>query len=277
MRFGIHLPQFGRAAVTGGIGRAARTAEQLGFVDVWVSDHLVIPKDQSYPSPYLYDPLVSLSFAAAATSMIDLGTSVLVGPQYTSPLALANTLSSLDNLSGGRLTVGLGIGWSKPEYEALHAPFDHRGARLDEIIDLFHTAWHDDPATHVGRYYAFQGIRLQPKPAHEIPIWLGGTSDAAYERAARRADGYHGIGVQPQDAKSVVERIRATRPEDTFTISLRVGWDASRVSPDDMKAQRDTYEAAGIQHIVVAPERGDIDTWLAGMETIAGALSLGPR
>jgi alkanesulfonate monooxygenase SsuD/methylene tetrahydromethanopterin reductase-like flavin-dependent oxidoreductase (luciferase family) len=150
MRFGIHLPQFGRAAVAGGVEQAARSAEEFGFDDVWVSDHLVIPKDQPYPSPYLYDPLVSLSFAASATSTIGLGTSVLVVPQYTSPLALANTLATLDNMSQGRLIVGVGIGWSQAEYKALHAPFDHRGARIDEIIDLFRTVWRDDPASHEG-------------------------------------------------------------------------------------------------------------------------------
>jgi probable F420-dependent oxidoreductase len=272
VRFGIHLPQFGRAAVTGGIERAAKSAEQLGFDDVWVSDHIIIPKDQSYPGPYLYDPLVSLAFAAASTSTIGLGTTVLVGPQYTSPLALANTLASLDNMSGGRLTVGIGIGWSRAEYEALHASFDHRGERLDEIIDLCHTAWQDDPATHEGRYYGFADIRLLPKPVHTIPIWIGGGSDAAYERAFKRGDGYHGIGVKPEDAKAMVDRIRAARPEESFTISLRVGWDASRVSADEIRTQRDTYEAAGIQHLVVAPDRGDIDAWLAGMEVIAGAL-----
>jgi hypothetical protein len=145
---------------------------------------------------------------------------------------------------------------------------------LDEMIDLFHTAWREDPATHEGQYYPFTDIRVLPKPAHNIPIWVGGSSDAAYERAAKRADGYHGIGVKPEDAKSVVERIRAARPDEAFTISLRVGWDASRVSPDEIRVQRETYEAAGIQHLVVAPDRGDLDAWVSGMEVIAGALSL---
>jgi probable F420-dependent oxidoreductase len=277
MHFGIHLPQFGRAAVAGGVELAAQSAEELGFDDVWVSDHLVIPKDQAYPAPHLYDPLVSLSFAAAATSTIGLGTSVLVGPQYTSPLALANTLASLDNMSRGRLTVGIGIGWSKAEYEALHAPFEHRGARLDEIIDLFRTAWRDDPASHDGRYYSFRDIRLLPKPAHEIAVWVGGTSDAAYARATRRANGYHGIGVKPNDAKAVVDRIRAVRPDEAFTISLRVPWDARNVTPAEIRAERETYEAAGVQHLVVAPERGGLEAWLAGMQTIAGALGLTTR
>jgi len=276
MRVGIHLPQFGRAAVAGAVEQGARLAEELGFDDVWVSDHLVVPKDQSYPAPYLYDPLVALTFAAASTSAVGLGTSVLVGPQYPSPLALANSLASLDNMSRGRLTVGIGIGWSAAEYEALHAHFDRRGARLDEIIDLFRTAWSDDPATHEGLYYPFTDMRVLPKPAHDIPIWVGGRSDGALRRATTRGDGFHGVGVKPEDAKAVVERLRAARPDDTFTISLRVPWDAKTTEPDEIRAQCEAYEAAGVQHVVAAPERGDLEAWLAGMQTIASALDL-PR
>ncbi|HEX5268819.1 MAG TPA: TIGR03619 family F420-dependent LLM class oxidoreductase [Acidimicrobiales bacterium] len=275
MRYGYHLPQFGRAAVTGGVERAARHAEELGFDDVWVSDHLVIPSGQPYPAPYLYDPLVCLTYAAAATTRVGLGTSVLVGPQYPSPLALANTLASLDNMSGGRLTVGLGIGWSQAEFEALHAPFHHRGARLDEIIDLLRTAWRDDPATHRGRYYPFADIRLLPKPAHEVPIWVGGTSDAAYARAFGRGDGYHGIRVAPADARALVERVRASRPEKGFTVSLRVDWTPGRTTDAEMRSARDAYEEAGIQHVLVAPDRGDLDSWLAGMDAAARALEPG--
>src|SRR4029453_398907 len=196
MRVGMHLPQFGRAAIAGAVEEAAALAEELGFDDVWVSDHLVVPRDQPYPSPYLYDPLIALTFAAATTSAVGLGTgglggpeypgppapptpptwavglgtSVLVGPQYPSPLALANSLATLDNMSRGRLTVGVGIGWSAAEYEALHAPFDHRGARLDEIIAPLRPPRRDDPATHQGRFYSFSDVRVLPKPAHEIPV-----------------------------------------------------------------------------------------------------------
>jgi probable F420-dependent oxidoreductase len=277
VKFGIHLSQFGRAAVAGGIPRAARLAEELGFDDVWVSDHLVNPVSQPYPSPYIYDPLMALAFAAASTEKLGIGTSVLVGPQYTSPLALANTLATLDNLSAGRLILGIGIGWSQLEYEALHAPFNHRGERLDEMIDLFRTAWRDDPATHEGKFYGFSDIRVLPPPARDIPIWVGGTSDAALARAFERGDGYAGIGVAPGDAKALVERIRAARPDDEFTISMRVSWDAQVNAPEEIAEQRAEYEAAGIQHIIIAPERGDIDAWLAGMETIADALELTPN
>jgi probable F420-dependent oxidoreductase len=277
MRVGMHLPQFGRAAVAGAVEQAAQLAEELGFDDVWVSDHLVVPKDQSYPSPYLYDPLIALTFAAATTSAVGLGTSVLVGPQYPSPLALANSLASLDNMSRGRLTVGVGIGWSAAEYEALHAPFDHRGARLDEIIDLFRTAWRDDPATHDGRFYSFSDVRVLPKPEHDIPVWVGGRSDGAYVRATTRADGFHGVGVGPEDAKALVERLRASRPDDAFTISLRVPWDGNTMEPDEIRAQFQAYGTAGVQHVVIAPERGYADSWLAGMRTLASVLDLPAR
>jgi probable F420-dependent oxidoreductase len=277
MRVGMHLPQFGRAAVAGAVEQAAQLAEELGFDDVWVSDHLVVPKDQSYPSPYLYDPLIALTFAAATTSAVGLGTSVLVGPQYPSPLALANSLASLDNMSRGRLTVGVGIGWSAAEYEALHAPFDNRGARLDEIIDLFRTAWHDDPATHDGRFYSFSDVRVLPKPAHDIPVWVGGRSDGAYVRATTRADGFHGVGVGPEDAKALVERLRTSRPDDAFTISLRVPWDGNTMEPDEIRAQFQAYGTAGVQHVVIAPERGYADSWLAGMRTLASVLDLPAR
>jgi probable F420-dependent oxidoreductase len=277
MRVGMHLPQFGRAAVAGAVEQAAQLAEELGFDDVWVSDHLVVPKDQSYPSPYLYDPLIALTFAAATTSAVGLGTSVLVGPQYPSPLALANSLASLDNMSRGRLTVGVGIGWSAAEYEALHAPFDHRGARLDEIIDLFRTAWRDDPATHDGRFYSFSDVRVLPKPEHDIPVWVGGRSDGAYVRATTRADGFHGVGVGPEDAKALVERLRASRPDDAFTISLRVPWDGNTMEPDEIRAQFQAYGTAGVQHVVIAPERGYANSWLAGMRTLASVLDLPAR
>jgi probable F420-dependent oxidoreductase len=276
VHFGIHLPQFGRAAVPGGIERAARHAESLGFADVWVSDHLIVPASQSFPHPYLYDPLLSLAFAAAATTTVGIGTSVLVAPQYTSPLALANSLASLDNLSAGRLTVGLGIGWSEAEYRALHADYSQRGARLDEIIDLLRAVFHDDPTTHTGTFYSFEDVRVLPKPAHQVPIWVGGTSDVAIERALRTGDGYHGMGVEPDGAKGLVDRIRERRPDEDFTISLRVGWDAASVPVDQIRTEREGFESAGIQHIHVAPVRGDLDAWLAGMETIAGALDLTP-
>jgi alkanesulfonate monooxygenase SsuD/methylene tetrahydromethanopterin reductase-like flavin-dependent oxidoreductase (luciferase family) len=132
---GIHLPQYGRAAGPDAIRRAARLAEDLGFADLWVSDHVVHPAEQTYPSAHLYDPLLTLGWGAAATTTIGLGTSVLVAAMHP-PLALANSLASLDSLSGGRLTVAVGVGWSAREFAALGQSFADRGRRTDEILEL---------------------------------------------------------------------------------------------------------------------------------------------
>ena len=128
MKLGIHLPQYGRVASPQAITAVAVRAEELGLADLWVSDHLVQPASQTYPSPYLFDPLLTLGWAAAATTRIGLGTSVLVVPQYH-PLHLANSLASLDRLCDGRLTVGVGVGWSAAEFAALGQEFHNRGAR----------------------------------------------------------------------------------------------------------------------------------------------------
>src|SRR6478609_6575702 len=151
MQVGIHLPQFGRASSPTAITEAARLAEELGFADVWVSDHVAIPAAQDYPSPYLYDPLLTLAWAAAATERVGLGTSVLVVPQHN-PLALANSLASLDALSGGRLTIAAGVGWSEAEFAALGQSFHDRGRRMDEIIGLLRACWREDPTTFAGEF-----------------------------------------------------------------------------------------------------------------------------
>jgi probable F420-dependent oxidoreductase len=272
MKVGIHLPQFGRAIVAGGVQRAARDAEQQGFDDLWVSDHLVNPKEQPYPAPYILDPLQTLAFAAAVTDTIGIGTSVLVGPQYASPLALANSLASLDAMSDGRLTLGLGIGWSKREYDALGGHFDHRGARLDEMVRMFRTVWENSTADFEGRYYpSFQQIRVLPPPAHRIPIWIGGRSSGALERATHN-DGYHGMDLSPEEMRVIVKQLREQRPDDDFVISMRVAWDVTSKDPSEMADEASALRDAGVGSLHIAPDRGDIDTWMHGQEKVANAL-----
>ena len=265
---GVHLPQYGRVASADALTRAARHAEELGFRDVWVSDHTVHPAEQSYPSPYLFDPLVALTWAAAVTERVRLGTSVLVVPTHE-PLSLANRLASLDHLSGGRLLLGVGVGWSEREYAAVGRDFASRGRQLDEALDLFRTVWRDDPASFDGEFTSFADIRVLPKPAGDIPIWVGGTSEPAFRRAVAKGDGYQAVGLDVEQAAPIVERIRRDRPEDDFTISLRTGWDPQGMDHGRIRDERAAFAEAGIQHVVAAPWRSDVDDWLRSMDLLA--------
>lgn len=267
MRLGIHLPQYGRAASPEAIVHVARRAEELGLADVWVSDHIVQPADQGYPSPYLYDPLLTLAWAAAATERIGLGTSVLVIPQYH-PLQLANSLASLDNLSGGRLTVAAGVGWSAAEFAALDQDFATRGERMDEALSILRAAWSDDPVSHSGRHYDFANIKVQPKPVSAIPIWIGGGSTAAQRRAVEFGDGFHAISTAPEDLAPIVDELRSARPEPEFVISYRTGWDPLGMDQAVIRDELVAYAEAGVQYVVAAPWRTTAGDWITSMELL---------
>jgi probable F420-dependent oxidoreductase len=275
MQLGIHLPQYGRAASPDAIRRVAIRAEELGFADVWVSDHVVQPADQGYPSPYLFEPLLSLSWAAAVTERVGLGTSVLVVPQYH-PLVLANSLATLDQLSGGRVLVAAGVGWSRAEYDALDQEFATRGRRMDEALDIFRTVWSDNPASFAGDHYAFDDLKVLPQPAHEIPILIGGTSEPAFRRAVAKGDGYQGISTPPDELAQIVARLRADRPEADFRISYRTGWDPQGMDPGLIVDEATAYAEAGVTHVVSAPWRTDADDWIRSMELLVALVPPDP-
>src|SRR5579862_2331208 len=187
MRLGIHLPHIGQKASADAIRRAAIQAEDLGFADVWVSEHIIVPKDRAYPpSAIFWDPVLTLTWAAAVTRRVGLGTSVLVLPMRH-PLPLAKELATLQNLSEGRLILGAGVGWLEAEFAALGVPFRERGRRMDEGIAMMKAVWSEDPITFPTKYIPakIDTMRMQPKPCAPIPIWIGGSSDAAIARALR--------------------------------------------------------------------------------------------
>lgn len=272
LRVGVHLPQYGRAAGPEAVTRAARQADDLGFDDVWVSDHLAVPADAPYPPAFLYEPVVTLTWAAAATSTIGLGTSVLVLP-YRHPLHLAKELASLDQLSGGRLVVGAAAGWLRDEFAALGVPFERRGPLTDQAIDALRACWDGDgPVSFHGDTVHFDAMRVVPRPAHRIPIWVGGTSDAAMDRAATRGDGWHANVPDAAALEPLVLAMRRRRPEEDFTISTRTGWDGARMSASDIRREAEALMAAGVQHVVAAPAQNDLDAWLASVEALSQAL-----
>jgi probable F420-dependent oxidoreductase len=275
VKVGIHLPQTGRASGPEAIRDAARLAEELGFADVWVSDHVIIPAAQEYPpTKYIYDPIVALTWAAAATLRIRLGTSVLVAPQHN-PLWLAKSLASLDALSDGRLTPALGVGWSEAEFRALGQSFENRGARTDEIIDVLRVCWDSDPSSFAGEHYRFDDLRVLPKPAHRIPIWIGGSVEHARRRAVTRGDGFHAIGLTPEQAGEMVEVLRRDRPEPEFTISLRTGWDPQGMDPEQIAREHHAFAEAGVQHMLAVPWRNETGAFLRSMELLAEIIGLG--
>ena len=268
MQLGIHLPHIGRKAGPASIRRAAEQAEALGFADVWVSEHIIVPKDATYPpSPSFYDPVLTLTWAAAYTSRVRLGTSVLVLP-LRHPLPLAKELATLQNLSEGRLILGAGVGWMEAEFNALGAPFHERGRRMDEGIALMRAVWTDDPITFPTRWVpaVVRDMRMQPRPAAPIPIWIGGSSEPALKRAAR-LDGWHGSRVTPDAAPALVQRLRAARPEPAFTISLRLRWDSTNA--DRIRSDIGAYDACGVQHILLEPMERELDAWLRAVEDAA--------
>jgi probable F420-dependent oxidoreductase len=273
MRFGIHLPQYGRAAGPDAIREAAMQAEQLGFADVWVSDHIAVPDGAPYPPPFIYDPLLTLAWAAAATRYIGLGTSVLVLP-LRNPVGLAKELASLDALAGGRLIVGAASGWLEAEFNALGIPFDQRGSRTDEAIAVLRACWAQRPVEFHGRYTDIRAMRVEPRPARRIPIWIGGTSTAARRRAVSVGDGWHGIGIDAHAVAPLVTELRAVRSGAEFVISLRMTWDGITDSADLIREHCAALSNAGVQHIVAAPSQSELHSWMKSVERLAEAFGL---
>src|SRR5438270_3840299 len=270
MRLGIHLPHIGQKAGADAIRRAAIQAEALGFADVWVSEHIIVPKDRAYPpSAIFWDPVLTLTWAAACTSRVGLGTSVLVLP-IRHPLPLAKELATLQNLSGGRLLLGAGVGWLEDEFAALGVPFRERGRRMDEGIAMMRAVWSDDPVSFAAKTIpaVIDDMRMLPKPEKPIPIWIGGTSEPALQRALK-LDGWHGSRATPEQAAPIVKRLREARPGADFAISLRSGRNGR--DEGELRARLEGYAAVGVEHVLVEPAERELADWLTAVERVARA------
>jgi probable F420-dependent oxidoreductase len=223
MKIGFFLPHMGQAAEPSSIVRVARRAEELGYDSVWVTERLLYPVDPktSYyggPLPEVYkrifDPLMTLTFVAAQTSRICLGTSVLDIPFYN-PVLLARQLTALDVLSAGRLKVGLGLGWSADEYEATGADSTVRGARADEFLKVLLAIWTTDPAEFHGRFFSLPRSIIQPKPVQKPhpPLYLAASSPPSLRRAATFADGWLPVGATPDQLRSTSTQLASLARE----------------------------------------------------------------
>jgi probable F420-dependent oxidoreductase len=270
MQLGIHLPHAGEQATPELIRRAASRAEALGLSDVWVSEHIIVPRATFPRSPLFYDPVLSLTWAAAVTERVRLGTSVLVLPMRH-PLPLAKELATLQNLSGGRLILGAGVGWLEAEFTALGVPFRERGRRLDEGLQLMRKVWSEDPVSFRGKYIAAEldDMSMRPLPIKPIPVWFGARSEAAYARTVKVGDGWHGSQLSPAEAQPVIARLRRDRPEPEFTISMRLHW--SGRDQGELRDRLAGYAAVGVQHVMVHPHNRDVDDWDQVIEGVGKA------
>ena len=260
MQLGIHLPHVGEQAAPDKIRRAAVRAEELGLDDVWVSEHIIVPRATFPRSPLFFDPVLSLTWAAAVTKRVRLGTSVLVLPMRH-PLPLAKELATLQNFSEGRLILGAGVGWLEAEFAALGAPFHERGRRTDEGIAMMRAVWSEDPVTFRGKHIPAEitAMTMRPFPVQPIPIWFGARSEPAFKRTVRIGDGWHGSQLSPEQVTPIVQRLRRDRPEPEFAISMRTHWNGK--DRGELHDRIAAFEAAAVQHVMVHPLNRDIDDW----------------
>jgi probable F420-dependent oxidoreductase len=221
MQIGATLPQVGAEASPEALARAAQRAEDLGYDGLWVAERLLYPVEPRSPYPFTPDgvlpaftkraftPIETLTYVAAHTRRIALGTSILSMPLHN-PIMLARQLATLDALSGGRLRVGLGQGWSIDELEAGGGYTGQRGALANEFIAVLKTIWTTDPAEFAGNYFTLPRSILQPKPAQRPypPIYLGGSASGALDRAGRMADGWLPVGVPLAKVGRMMDQIR---------------------------------------------------------------------
>ena len=273
MKLGI-LPFFDKERGTNGPFTRAflRMAEGAGVESVWTVEHPIIAED--YEPLYSYsedgrapfqqgvtemcDPLEWLAFAAAVTETMKLGTGVLLLPLHA-PIVLAKRVATLDALSGGRVLLGVGMGWQKEEYQTIGVPYEERGPRLDEGIAAVRALWTQSPASHHGRFYHFDRVHSDPKPALPggVPILIGGSTDFAARRAGRIGDGFYPHAISPDDLARRIETMRAAaieagrNPDDIeITVSpTSWRWGAS----SDIGVLR-AYAASGVKRFVVVAQ-----------------------
>jgi probable F420-dependent oxidoreductase len=225
MRFGFALPQIGSTAGPDALVRVAKRAENLGFDSLWVLDRILWPVsprapypigDGSLPVQYksVLDPVETLTFAAAQTSRIALATGVLNLPWYN-PVLLARRLSTLDILSRGRLRVGFGIGWSPDEYEAAGAPWQDRGKRADESIEVLKKIWTTDPVEFEGKYYRIAKSFIGPKPVQKPhpPIYMAAFTPSAMKRVAAEANAWLPVGIPLSGVGAMFDAIKKMAKE----------------------------------------------------------------
>lgn len=262
MKVGVNLVNFGAAATPDTLAKWAEVVETLGFHHLMTSDHVTITPDvaQRFPAPF-YEPLTTLGWLAGITKDISIGASVIILP-YRSPLEVARAFANIDQLSGGRCILGVGVGWAREEYAALNVPFEKRGAIANEYLAAIRQLWTEEISSFDGEFIKFTDVHAAPMPVQSPhpPIWVGGGSDAAIRRAVRYGDAWHPFRATVDTLKNTsIPRLREIADSEERTIPAVCPRILLRITEDDLP---DDQRVAGEGAI------GQIHRDLAGLEEL---------
>jgi len=264
MRLGVALRSMGAQATRETIVACARAAESAGLDDVWVQDHIAIPPDDAEGSQGRYlDPLATLAYLAGATPRIGLGSGVLILP-YRPPLPTAKSIATIQELSGGRLLLGVGVGWMKAEFRALGVPHGRRGRIADETLEFLRRCFAADVVESNGQEFLFR-----PRPQRP-PIFVGGAAPHALERAARYADGWMPMGGDPAALREPIARLRALAHEsgrETPEVVLLTSFDVR--APSAAKQRVAELAEVGVTGLVHASRYADAGEFARGVDFLA--------
>ncbi len=262
MKIGLIAVNVGGPEAAGNMVAMAQKAEQVGLESMWTFEHVVVPLDYASRYPYhasgkfpatpetnFIDPLVSLAHLAAVSSTLRLGTGINILPQ-TNPLLLAKQAASLDHLSGGRLMLGLGVGWLAEEFQAMGTPFERRGARFDDYLTAMRKVWAGEVVEHNSEFLAWSGFKSYPLPVQQpLPVVIGGVTRAAMRRVARHGQGWIAVG-RPEELaapRAMLEEECREAGRDPGEIEITAIWVYVKEGADSWQAYRDL----GVSRLVI--------------------------
>jgi probable F420-dependent oxidoreductase len=272
MKFGLMFANTGMGSTADGARSLATTAEQSGFESLWTVEHVVVPSGYASAYPYdpsgkmaggaetfdLPDPLVWLAYVAAVTERIKLATGILILPQRN-PLVTAKEVASIDALSGGRMILGVGVGWLREEFDALGVPFADRGRRHDDYVEAMRALWRDEKASVHNTYANFDNCISRPAPANgTVPIVIGGHTTKAAERAAKLGDGFFPGSAGIDEMTSLFDVMRSTcaaNGRDPSEIELTAAGGGRTL--DEVSTRVESLMAIGVSRVILSPLRSD--------------------